>query len=1302
MTTVEELIAANPFPGLRAFQPGEADRFFGREQQIEELARRLGEVPLLAVAGASGCGKSSIVLAGLLPYLTHQTTEDGGKLWRPVRMRPGNHPIKNLADELAAVLPGAGSDGATRAAALDGRLRLGGRALVEAVRTSRLEPNVRLLVAVDQFEEIFRFKRMTDPEEATAFVKLLLHATWEPDSRVSVVLTLRSDALGSCADFRDLPEAINRGQYLVPRLTREQRKEVIVKPVELRGCKIAPRLVQRILNDGTEDFDDLPIMQHVLTRTWQCWAAASHGSRPIDLVDYEATGGRAAALSNHADEAYTSLSGLSVVVERVFRALTERIAEGTEIRRPLAFEQLCAVTGLDRSEVEQVVERFRRPDTAFLMPSQDVALASNPVIDISHESLMRQWRRLREWTRREAESRAELLRLVEAARLYERGAGDLSRGRDLDRVLEWRKGEQPTAAWVGLATGGDGDALWHSAQTFLADSRQTAEHERKSGRRLLWALRGLAAGVVVVMLAASVITAYMRHQAALEAKSRDAAELQAHMATEAREAARSNAVANRALLEIDEDPALAAYLALAAFDRYPKSRLAVYALRHAIGALETAHSEQILPLPEPINDVRLTQDGSRLVVASGKHVTIFDTHAYKPIGKPFAWNNGVSKAWLIARNTLLLTLTDDGQAQIQHIGGGNINRISCAGRANPIWALTVSTDEQHIAAGCQNGEIAVWNISGADDVQQQPSLAPGGNAGDTSTVTALNFSADNKYLATGDASGGVMIWKLGQSGPWIGTELKGSKKPLIRQSDAIRDVGFHPTDPELLATASDDGNAIVWKLDLAARRLAPEKKGEKTKWVLKHDRPVTKVQFTPRMDDANPLMTIADKRVYFWTDEEHREIRTQDDWVLDANVSNDGEFVASASADGTARVYSTRAAALVAVLRGHHNIITRAFVLPNGEIVTTSKDGSLRVWRIHPSALLASSHHWVFSAAFDPAGKRVALCGEMECSLIEPEPILSHQSREMESLRFHQPQVFWSGPDKNSFVSDLSWSGDGKFLLGLLQTQGIPLPPVPILWEADSRHEITPKWLKQWQAAAFSARASELVTVKVDGGIGTIAVWDTAALQAKAPAPKRQYSPISAPGWAELSPDGRWLAVIENEINLALWDLREAKSAPRILTGHRGSINSMQFSDDSNWVVTASDDHTARVWRVDQRADQPQGGSVELAGHHERVSFAAFNHDGREVVTSSADSTIRVWDAGDGRELGVLRWHSEGVNQVRFDLEGKQILSASDDGTVRLGQCGACNETIDELRGEVPKEAKLTPEEMEQLQRETQ
>jgi energy-coupling factor transporter ATP-binding protein EcfA2 len=731
MIAVEELIAANPFPGLRSFKPGEADRFFGREQQIEDLVARLGESPLVAVAGASGCGKSSLVLAGLLNRLEQHRAAGGSIEWWPVVLRPGNHPIASLAAGLAAVLGSA--DDENRAASLDGRLRLGGRGLVEAVRLARLEAHVRVLVVVDQFEEIFRFKRMTDPEEAMAFVKLLLHAAREPDSHVSVVLTLRSDALGHCADFRDLPETINRGQYLVPRLTREQRKEAIAKPVALRGFKIAPRLVQRILNDVTDDFDDLPVMQHVLTRTWQYWATASQGARSIDIVDYEATGAAAEALSNHADEAYESLTGLPGAVERTFRTLTERVVDGTERRRPLNFDQLCGVTGCDKANVEQVVERFRRPDTAFLMPSPEVSLTTNPVIDISHESLIRQWQRLRQWTQREAESRAELLRLVEAARLYARKEGDFWRGRDLERVLEWRSNEQPTAPWVSLCTGGDGASQWKLAETFLADSEQAAERERKYRQRLVWTRRSAFFAVVVITVVAALSVAFVQWQS----KSR----------------AKSSELANQALLELDEDPARSAHLALAAIDHDPDNARAEYALRQSLATLEIAHVERIVSLAEPITDARFTRDESRIVVATQNNIRVYDTRSYELVRGPFARENDVFKAWLIANNTLV-TLTGDGQAQIQSVDNGPISALACTGDKNDIYTLAVSPDEQHIAAGCHNGEIIMWVMSGAG-ARQRLSLAQGGT--DAATITALSFSADNKYLASGDADGAVTI-----------------------------------------------------------------------------------------------------------------------------------------------------------------------------------------------------------------------------------------------------------------------------------------------------------------------------------------------------------------------------------------------------------------------------------------------------------------------------------------------------------------------------------------------------------------
>ena len=143
---------------------------------------------------------------------------------------------------------------------------------MEAARLANLPPEEQLLVLVDQFEELFRVEQDANRHEAendkAAFVKLLLAATHQSELPIYVVLTMRSDYLGDCAQFWDLPEAINDGQYLIPRLTREQRREVITGPVAVGGAVITPRLVNRLLNDVGDDPDQLPILQHALMRTW--------------------------------------------------------------------------------------------------------------------------------------------------------------------------------------------------------------------------------------------------------------------------------------------------------------------------------------------------------------------------------------------------------------------------------------------------------------------------------------------------------------------------------------------------------------------------------------------------------------------------------------------------------------------------------------------------------------------------------------------------------------------------------------------------------------------------------------------------------------------------------------------------------------------------------------------------------------------------------------------------------------------------------------------------------------------------
>jgi hypothetical protein len=178
---------------------------------------------------------------------------------------------------------------------LETTLRRSSLGLVEATRQAQLDNDTNLLVLVDQFEEIFRLSRARRgikaiDDQAAAFVKLLLEAIGQGEYPIYIALTMWSDFLGDCAQFRDLPEALNRSQFLIPRMTRDQQREAIEGPVAVGGATIEPRLVQRLLNDMGDDPDQLPILQHALMRTWDTWCKDGGPEIPLDLAHYEAIG----------------------------------------------------------------------------------------------------------------------------------------------------------------------------------------------------------------------------------------------------------------------------------------------------------------------------------------------------------------------------------------------------------------------------------------------------------------------------------------------------------------------------------------------------------------------------------------------------------------------------------------------------------------------------------------------------------------------------------------------------------------------------------------------------------------------------------------------------------------------------------------------------------------------------------------------------------------------------------------------------------------------------------------------------
>src|SRR5215510_1406942 len=408
----------HPFVGLRPFNSDEALLFFGRGEQTIDLLQQLHRTHFVAIVGSSGCGKSSLVRAGLIPKLKAGFLAEDRDQWLVAVMKPGDTPLRNLAAALIGTIQ-AGGDAKPCAEAI----RVGGaQAIMEMLSPALDDSDANLLLLVDQFEEIFRFGvESGKPEqraEAEDFVSILLALAEQRRTPIYVVMTMRSDFLGDCDNFYSLPEAMNRSQYLVPRLTRQQRQQAIEGPIRLFGGSVSPRLLDRAINDVGDKSDQLSVMQHALMRTWERWQfenAEGGSALQIDLPHYEAAGGIKDALSKDAEAALDGFGEDELKsAERMFQALTDTDARNRRVRRPAHLSEIEAITGADRETILKIINRFTSGGRSFLTLTGD----DDPLIDISHESLIRQWERMSEWVQTEAESRGMYLRVTDAARTY--------------------------------------------------------------------------------------------------------------------------------------------------------------------------------------------------------------------------------------------------------------------------------------------------------------------------------------------------------------------------------------------------------------------------------------------------------------------------------------------------------------------------------------------------------------------------------------------------------------------------------------------------------------------------------------------------------------------------------------------------------------------------------------------------------------------------------------------------------------------------------------------------------------------
>lgn len=493
------VLQRNPFPGIRPFTSAEDKFFFGREGAVMEVLDTLLANRFVALVGASGSGKTSLIQSGIIPELITDEKQE----WVPVSIRPGPKPVESLIRGFQKVFPKKITESDVQS------FLSGSQSLGDLINEKGLGSHNYYLV-VDQFEELFRSgpsvkkkKKNGRTPETIRFVDLLIKAVSEERPGIFVMLSIRSDYIDACSMYRSLTEQMNKSKFLLPQMTREALSRAIMGPIRLAGATVESGFEEYLLDDLEDVDSQLPMLQHALMRTWDYWTQQGNIDQPISISDYQAIGTIRSALSDHLDEAYGELDQhQKSICERLFKTITYKSEQHEGFRRQASLGNIARIAQCNVDDVADVVEVFRKPGRAFISPHTTVSLTSDSLIELSHESLIGIWDRLQEWVDEESDSINMYLRLSEASALYQQGRTELWKPPDLQIALNWRDSQNPTPAW-----GVQYNPAFERAMVFLTTSEEEYmwDEERKviHQRRRLILNRSIAVfmGVLVVVLA---------------------------------------------------------------------------------------------------------------------------------------------------------------------------------------------------------------------------------------------------------------------------------------------------------------------------------------------------------------------------------------------------------------------------------------------------------------------------------------------------------------------------------------------------------------------------------------------------------------------------------------------------------------------------------------------------------------------------------------------------------------------------------------------------------------------------------
>ncbi len=996
----------NPFPGIRSYDINEDEFFFGRDAQTADLITKLRDTRFLAIIGSSGCGKSSLIKAGMIPAIlkgkfNDQIDEDA---WSLSMLRPGEDPIGNMAVSVFETLANEEifDEGLSSVEKIENLLRSDKNALSHLFRKINSKSQKNRLVFIDQFEELFRFKKgktsFRTITEASDFVNLFLDSCNHADTRVFVVLSMRSDFLDECTEYRELTEKINKGHYLVPRMVKEEIKEAIIGPAERCGAKMSDKLVERLLNEVGDDPDQLPILQHALMRTWDYWKINRVGDQPVEIQHYEAIGTMTEALSYHAEEIYNELPNQRsrLIAEKLFKALTDYSDDSRGTRRPTQLSEICTLADAKQDEVVNIINSFREPGRAFLMPSFSIAINEDSMIDISHESLMRVWKRLKNWIEEEIRSAELYLRLANSAELYQQGKSALWVNPELELALKWQDENNPNLTWAmryNPAFDRSMTFLSHSKKEFeldIAKKENQQKRELKRARRFAIIL-GSASVVSVLFL---IISLNLRFKA--EASERKALEKEKIAKSESKfaEEKRMEAIIQKKISEQQQQIAEQQKLITEEQKQYAieQQHIAIDQRQEAVRQKQNADVAKATAIQakdeaEEQKTEAITQ--KKIADKEKNNAEISEKNAQR------LRYLAIARSIAIQAYELQKTSSDDLPALLA-LQAYNLNKNNQGSPNNPelhnvlasvaddknifhghsdeVRSVAVSNDGKLIASCGNDGSVKLWETDKPDEKPITLKTDKFENKG----FRNVEFSYDDKYLAAGNVNGKIIVWDIinrkalpavlsGHTDIVNAIALKKNGKGLYSSSNDntirywpsinstmsseivyqskidITDIGISNSS-EKLACSLENGDILIFKTSDFS---APEK--------VLHESGTAVTALTFNKDASLLATGNSSGLIMIWNLVTDKSIKLigHISGITGLEFSNNAKFLGSSSYDRTIRLWDYSKPEMPPIVFSGHDfwVYDLSFTPDDNKIVSGSADRTVRIWTTKSSIL---------------------------------------------------------------------------------------------------------------------------------------------------------------------------------------------------------------------------------------------------------------------------------------------------------------------------------------------------------------